>query len=795
MDTEERLRRALADRYRIEGQIGRGGMATVYLAYDLKLDRPVALKVLRPEIASSLGPDYFSREIRIEAGLSHPNILALFDGGEADGLLYYTMPFVEGESLRGRLNREKQLPLEDALAIAREVAEALAYAHRQGLVHRDIKPENILFRGGHAVVADFGIARVVSKAGGGALTEAGLVVGTPAYMSPEQAAGERDIDGRADLYSLGCVLYEMLSGDAPYLASTPKAMLAKKLSEPVPRISVVRETVPAGLEAALVKALAPIPADRYRTVEEFGAALERAAAPVPAPVKPRWGRAKPVVYAGTVVLGLATIGVIASDWGSGEPKLGEDPRPRIAVLPCASLSPDPRDEFYAEAVHDAVITRLQRVSGILPTGRSSVIGYRDNPAAPSRVARELNVTYLGECSVLKVENRVQVRFRLIDALVGTQVWADHFEAVLVGPAGIIDLQSEIARRVVEGVGAGLTPEEQSRFAARPTLDLDAYEMYMIGRNRVAQYSRESLEDAIRYFKAAIRADSAFAVAHAGLAEALILLPIYDVTIRPAEVREQARAAVTRAYELDPGAGEVHSSMGLFLHFHEWEWAAAERHYREGLRLVPGDVQARVYFASLLSALGRFDEGAEEARLVLAMDPRSSGVIWSTGNRMWQAGRVAEARVLYERATQIEPPNLWAFSHLAFSLAWDEPRDLARAAELLSGFVRRVGYPDPERVRIVVETIAGRSADRAQAMEVLNDVVAATALERPHMIFEFAALAPADVLFGLLDEAVRARHVWVPWIPISVAQVRPEVLDDPRWTDFLRAIKHPGLSPR
>ena len=281
------LAAALRDRYRLERELGQGGMATVYLAEDLKHHRKVAVKVLRPELAATLGPERFVREIETTAQLTHPHILPLLDSGQvggpheltADGgrltaeFLYYVMPYVEGESLRDRIDRERQLPLEDALQIAREVADALSYAHTRGVVHRDIKPENILLESGHAVVADFGIARAVSAAGGARLTETGLAVGTPAYMSPEQAAGSGSIDGRSDVYSLGCVLYEMLSGETPYTGPTPQAVLAKKLSEPLPRISVVREAVSPGMEAALAKALARTPADRWATAAEFGAAL------------------------------------------------------------------------------------------------------------------------------------------------------------------------------------------------------------------------------------------------------------------------------------------------------------------------------------------------------------------------------------------------------------------------------------------------------------------------------------------------------------------------------------------
>ena len=269
----ERLRAALASRYRIVREAGQGGMATVYLAEDLKHDRRVAVKVLRPELAAALGPERFLREIQISAALAHPHILPLHDSGEADGFVYYVMPYVEGETLRDRLVRQRQLPIGEAVRIVQEVADGLGYAHSLGVVHRDIKPENILFMGGHAVVADFGVATALGKAGGARLTATGWSVGTPMYMSPEQAMGQGDVDGRSDTYSLGCVLYEMLTGEPPFSASNPQAVLAKKLSEPLPRLSSLRETVSPALEEAVRRALARTPADRFGTAAEFASAV------------------------------------------------------------------------------------------------------------------------------------------------------------------------------------------------------------------------------------------------------------------------------------------------------------------------------------------------------------------------------------------------------------------------------------------------------------------------------------------------------------------------------------------
>src|SRR5437870_5900745 len=273
IDPLARVQAALAGRYTIERELGRGGMATVYLAQDRKHHRQVAIKVLKPELAAALGPERFLREIDTAARLTHPHILPLHDSGEAEGFLFYVMPYVEGESLRDRLSREKQLPLGDAVQIAREVADALSYAHSRDVVHRDIKPENILFESGHAVVSDFGIARAITQAAGARLTETGIPVGTPAYMSPEQASGGGPIDGRSDVYSLACVLYEMLVGEPPYTGPTAQVVIAKRFTDPVPSVRRLRETVPPAVDAATTRALAKAPADRFATAAQFAEAL------------------------------------------------------------------------------------------------------------------------------------------------------------------------------------------------------------------------------------------------------------------------------------------------------------------------------------------------------------------------------------------------------------------------------------------------------------------------------------------------------------------------------------------
>jgi len=361
--------RSLAARYLIERELGSGGMATVFLAQDLKHNRQVAVKVLKPELAASIGAERFLREIETTANLRHPHILPLYDSGEVRGALYYVMPFVEGESLRDRLKRDHQLPIEDALRFAREVSDALSYAHARGVVHRDIKPENILLESGHAVVADFGIARAVRAAGSESLTGAGMSVGTPAYMSPEQAAGEVDIDGRSDLYALGCVLYEMLAGQPPFTGPTGASLIRQHMVAEPPPISSLRPAVPAPVIAALERALAKAPADRFARLTEFTAALRLAettpvpsSAAVPPGVPSRRHRRVAVIGAIVAIL----LGLAFALWWRTAASATLDAR-SVAILPFADLSLDRAGAYLGDGVAETLIrqwpdgaTRLER---------------------------------------------------------------------------------------------------------------------------------------------------------------------------------------------------------------------------------------------------------------------------------------------------------------------------------------------------------------------------------------------------------------------------------------------------
>ncbi len=462
------LNAALGDRYVVDRELGRGGMATVYLARDLKHERFVALKTLRPEIAVALGRERFLREIKLAARLQHPNILPVYDSGDAGGgTLYYVMPFVEGESLRDRLDREPQLPLDEAIQIAREVADALAYAHGHDVVHRDIKPENIMMSGGHAIVADFGIARAVSAAGGDKLTETGLAIGTPAYMSPEQAAGTGHVDRRSDIYSLACVLYETLAGQPPFTGPTAQAIMARHSLDAVPRLKIVRETIPDALENVIQRALAKVPADRYQTAAQFASAIAAAstgtvsrvtARPRMAPLAGPWLGLPRAAAVGALVGMIVVAGWATRSLWSGNTRAhgitgGLDSR-RIAVLYFQDLSQDSSLGYVTDGLTEALIDQLSQVRSLDVISRNGVSPYRGSELPRDSIARALGVGTLVEGSVGPVRDRMRVTVRLVDGASGADLLQRaSFEQPARNLLTIRDtLAGEVARVLRERLG-------------------------------------------------------------------------------------------------------------------------------------------------------------------------------------------------------------------------------------------------------------------------------------------------------------------------------------------------------
>ncbi len=492
-DTLKRLRLTLAEHYAVTRELGRGGMAVVYLADDVRHDRQVAIKVLLPELAASLGGDRFLREIRVAAKLQHPHILPLFESGSRDGLLYYVMPFVEGESLRDKLNREKQLDIGDAIRLTSEVADALHYAHTQGVVHRDIKPENIMLSGGHALVADFGIAKAVSAAGGERLTQTGMAIGTPYYMSPEQAIGE-GLDGRSDQYSLACVLYELLAGQPPFTGPTPMAVLARHSLERVPSLQIVRHSIPEGVELVIMRALEKVAADRYPNMGEFAEALRSAeidrisirtgARPVPTrelPLSPatenRRRRKRRLALAGIGVILLAIAGGVFAWWRSGSESAraavsGPDPR-RLAVLYFDSRGGTDSLQYLADGLTEALINELSQVKVLRVISRNGVAPFRHASVPPDSIARALRVGTLVAGTVAQSNGRLRVNVALVNAATGSELASRTVERAR---AEIFDLQDELSKEVSNFLRARLGEEVQLQARRAETGNVRAWEL-------------------------------------------------------------------------------------------------------------------------------------------------------------------------------------------------------------------------------------------------------------------------------------------------------------------------------
>ena len=513
-----RLQAALADRYLVERELGRGGMAVVFLAHDRKHDRAVALKVLRPELAAALGGERFLREIHLAARLQHPHILPLYDSGAADDILYYGMPYVEGESLRGWLDREQQLPLEDALRIARDVAEALAYAHSRGVVHRDIKPENILLSAGHVLVADFGIARALDAAAGEKLTETGLAIGTPSYMSPEQAGGSDRLDGRSDLYSLGCVLYEMLVGAPPFTGPTPQAILARHSLDPVPPPRTVRQAIPDGVEQAVLKALAKVPADRFATATQFAQALAAAGAGAATPrAAPRAPSRRRVLFgaaAALVVIGISAAAVLARNRPKVIPSASV-----IAVLPFASSVPDTALSRLGRDLVFTVSANLDGVGGIRTVDAHTVLAQSANPRATysleqgAALGRRFGAGSVVHGSLVRVGSDVRLDLGLFTSDSASPLARASATSSSGSIAALTDSVTWALLRQIWQHGEVPSP---SLDVALKTHSVNALRAFLEGELALSEMR---WDDAVRAYGRAIAADSGFWLAYARYAYA------------------------------------------------------------------------------------------------------------------------------------------------------------------------------------------------------------------------------------------------------------------------------------
>ena len=649
------LQSALADRYQVEREVGRGGMATVYLAQDVRHHRPVALKVLHADLAMSLGPERFLREIQIAARLQHPHIVPLYDSGQAGDLLYYVMPFIEGESLRQRLERDGRLPLDEAVAIARGVATALDYAHRQQIVHRDIKPENVMMHEGEPMVTDFGIAKAVSAAVSHSLTQTGTAIGTPSYMSPEQAAGEAELDARSDVYSLATLLYEMITGVVPFTGPTVQAVYARLFTDPVPPIRDRRQDTPDWLESAVTRALAKEPAARYATAAQFAQAL--------------------VWPSGTGTPPGQTAAAVKS----------------IAVLPFVNMSADPENEYFTDGIAEEIINALSKIQSLRVASRTSSFAFKGKNEDMGEIGRKLKVATVLEGSVRKAGNKLRVTAQLVNVAEGYQLWSERYDRLL---EDVFEIQDEIAGNIVRALRVVLSEDEKRAIEKAPTENVEAYEYYLRGRQFFHQFRRSGIQFARRMFERAIEIDPGFAMAYAGIADSCSFLYMYwDGT---KSNLESADAASRKALELDPELAEAHASRGFALTlsrqyeqarqefetaiginpklyeahylyaracFQERRLEEAVRHYEDAARVRPEDYQAVLLMQTPLNGLGRTEDAIAALRKGLAvaerhleLNPDDARALYLGAGALAQLGNRERALEWATRALSIDPDD-------------------------------------------------------------------------------------------------------------------------------------------
>ena len=661
------LQAALADGYTIERELRGGGMARVFVAEERALGRRVVIKVLAPDLAAGVSADRFTREIRLTAKLQHPQIVPVLAAGLAVGLPYYVMPYIEGESLRDHLARTGPLPIGMAVGILRDVAKALDFAHARGVVHRDIKPGNILLTGESATVADFGIGKALSASattadGTDALTGVGLAVGTPAYMAPEQAAGDASTDQRADLYALGVLGYEMLTGTSPFAGRPPRETIVAVLTEAPASISARRPDAPVALVTLLTRCLAKDPGQRPQSATELLAALDYATTSGASPVARVPARRARIGAAAGAVL-LVAVGVFAmrasSARGVKEPA-ASGYEYAIAVLPCANVANDTAAEYFVDGITGELIGRLAKVPGLRVTPRASSLSLRGKGLELAEIGQRLRVGTIVECTIRRLGPNVRVTADLVDLKGERTLWAGTFEGAL---QGIVGLQDSIAQGVMVALRLQLAG---SSAHPRGPADTATYLMYLKGRYLWNQRTPDAMHRGIVMLESAVARDPSFAPAWAELANAYSLAPAF-ANDSPSTSAPRARAAANRAIQLDSSLAQAQVALGIISTFYDRDYPRALELFDAASRLDARDANAKLFRTWALVAQGRLDEALVAIREARQLDPLAQIINTRVATVLKNMRRFPEAEVEARHALELDSTNMIARFELAHVL--------------------------------------------------------------------------------------------------------------------------------
>jgi serine/threonine protein kinase/tetratricopeptide (TPR) repeat protein len=780
VDLIERLQAALGAGYVLRDELGGGGMSRVFVADDVALDRPIVVKVLLPELAAGLSADRFRREVQMAARLQHPHIVPVLAAGEREGVHYYMMPLVEGRSLRDAMPPGQGLPTPEVVRILSGIASALACAHERGIVHRDIKPENVLLSGGVAMVTDFGIAKALSSArapesstvgGGTMLTVAGMSLGTPPYMAPEQASADPTMDHRADIYSFGIVAYELLTGETPFAGRSTQATIAAHLVEPPPPIASKRRGVPAGLVRLVDDCLAKDPANRPQTaqaiVDRLAGDLGGSARAMPSPLRGRPIRT--IAIAGAAVALLVLGGALALRWRGGSASFD---RHSVAVLALDNVGNDPRNEYFSDGLADELTAAIGRVPGLRVASRTSAFTFKGKHVDAREIAKSLGVGSLLEGAVRRDGNRMHVSVRLTSANDGLTLWSETYER---GMDDVFAVQDSIAHSVARTLAAGsATPGTRTATrASHGTSDVEAYDLYLRGRFLWHQRGDASLRQAAALFEQAIARDPQFARAYAGLADALALLPIYGPT--PSDsVGPLARRAALRALAIDSTLADAYTTLGL-VQKSAGEWSESEASLEHALTLHPDDATPYQWLGELFVIVGKPDGAVDAMRKAAAIEPTSPIIAAELCYVLAMDGKYPDATAAGRRAIALDPDSWTGHAFLGF--AYQFGGDHAHAVpELLRA--QQLSPQLPELAAALAVSYASPSVARqTSADSIARDVLArATAGKAGAYAAATAAIAKGDDA-AALDWLARAAKVRDPWLL--------EMGLSPVWFDHLR----------